>query len=123
MAKPAYTGTFSDGGPDTAGSPAGRLRRADRYGRVPGRRESLLADADTTTEGAQPGIGYLTKHVDGTPVDCATADTYFVARDPAWDGSSIPTNGNPIAAGIRGLDPLTRAATDQSGVQLRSRAT
>jgi hypothetical protein len=73
----------------------------------------MNADADTKTDGAQPGIGYLTKHVDGVPVDCATADSYFEARDHAWDKKSIPTNGNPIAAGtaanpvdLRGYGPV-----------------
>ncbi|MFE8032199.1 hypothetical protein [Thiohalocapsa marina] len=54
-------------------------------------------------EGA--GIGYLTKHVDGIPRDCAKADSYFVATDPAWDGITVPGSGYPLARASTEHDP------------------
>jgi hypothetical protein len=99
MAKAAYTGAFSDGGDDTPARLQEGYVELIVMGECQVGEPCMNADADTGTAGAQPGIGYLTAHVDGVPVDCATADSYFVARDSQWDGSSIPTNGNPIAAG------------------------
>lgn len=51
------------------------------------------------------GIGYLTKHVDGVPRDCATANEYFLPRNAdgstpraPWNKAVVPGNGNPQAA-------------------------
>jgi hypothetical protein len=46
--------------------------------------------------GEPDGIGWLTKHVDGVPNNCAKADEYFIARD-TWDQRSVPGDGNPKA--------------------------
>jgi len=56
---------------------------------------------------ARDGIGWLTKHVDGTPRNCAKADTYFIARNPTLALPGNP-NGNPLAIDpAAGYTPLT----------------
>ncbi len=47
--------------------------------------------------GQPDGIGYLTKHVNGVPANCVAADKYFLPGY-AWNGSSVPGNGDPKAA-------------------------
>jgi len=100
-AKLAYTGANADSGPTTAERSKEGYVELIVMGECSGKSTDtsgcFAAHADGATGG--PGIGYLTQHVEGTPCDCTTADSYFEAQAPAWDGSSIPTNGNPIAAG------------------------
>jgi len=87
----AYTGEYADGGPTT---PA---RLTEGY-------VELIVMGECASNAAcssGSGIGYLTKHVNGTPRDCKTADSYFVASS-TWDNVSVPGHGNPKAraAGI-----------------------
>jgi hypothetical protein len=109
MAKAAYTGAFSDGGDDTPARLQEGYVELIVMGQCVKGQDCFKADIDSdNSNGLQPGIGYLTEHVDGVPRDCATADSYFVARDPAWNGTDIPGNGDPIAAG-------SAASTDPDG--------
>jgi hypothetical protein len=116
-AKLAYTAGNADSGPDTAERSKEGYVELIVMGQCSLGQPCLSSDAygDQTN---LPGIGYLTEHVDGTPRDCVTADSYFAPRAVTgvflpdgttpwvpWDGSSTPTNGNPIAAGTAALSP------------------
>jgi hypothetical protein len=121
MRKAAYTGSFADGGDDVPERLQEGYVELIVMGECWPNDSCFQSDADgDNTNGLQPGIGYLTEHVDGKPRDCALADSYFVAREPNWDGTSIPTNGNPIAAGAAaatGIDDV--AGPDPRGYQQR----
>jgi hypothetical protein len=109
--KAAYTGDFADGGNTDAARLAEGYVELMVMGKCGPTEDCFKADAFGDNSN-KPGIGYLTQHVNGTPRDCTLADKYFEARntdgtaaaDP-WDGTEVPGNGNPIAAG-------TAAVTD-----------
>jgi len=122
-AKLAYTGVNADSGPDGADRSKEGYVELMVMGECDGQSTDSSGCFSATADGPQgilgPGIGYLTEHVDGKPRDCETADAYFAPRNVTgvggvpWDETSIPTNGNPIAAGSRALTPQGSSATPQ----------
>ena len=94
----AYTGPYDDGGIQE------EERLWEGYVEMIAMGQCATTDScflppPVTGTASDAGIGWLTEHVQGTPRDCATADSFFIAGTGAVgeDLSVVPGTGEPIA--------------------------
>jgi hypothetical protein len=96
-AKRAYTGASADTGPDGADRSKEGYVEMMVMGQCDDGDSCFDQHAVSNDSNSDPGIGWLTEHVAGTPRDCAQADNYFEATVD-WDPTKVPGSGKPIAA-------------------------